>query len=70
MPPFEVDAPPVDKIPVDKIADLQPENVYASAIANMPQQKYNDYKLKAAGPQRRLKETCTQPYLLGSLGRV
>lgn len=46
--PFEVDTPPVDKIPVDKIADLQPEAVYASAIANMPQQKFNDFKIKAA----------------------
>ena len=46
--PFEVDTPPVDKIPVDKIADLQPDAVYASAIANMPQQKYNDFKFKAA----------------------
>jgi len=46
--PFEIDTPPVDKIPVDKIADLQPEAVYASAIANMPQQKFNDFKIKAA----------------------
>lgn len=46
--PFEVDTPPVDKIPVEKIADLQPEAVYASAIANMPQQKFNDFKIKAA----------------------
>ena len=45
---FEIDTPPVDKIPVEKIADLQPEAVYALAIANMPQQKANDFKLKAA----------------------
>lgn len=46
--PFEVETPPVDKIPVEKIADLQPESVYALAIVNMPQQHYNDFKLKAA----------------------
>lgn len=46
--PFEIETPPVDKIPVEKIADLQPDVVYASAMANMPQQRYNDYKLKAA----------------------
>ena len=45
---FEIDTPPVEKIPVEKIADLQPETVFASAMANMPQQRYNDYKLKAA----------------------
>ena len=46
--PFEVDTPPVEKIPVDNISDLQPDAVYASAIANLPQQKFNDFKIKAA----------------------
>ena len=46
--PFEIETPPVEKIPVEKIADLQPESVYALAMANMPQQRYNDFKLKAA----------------------
>ncbi|MBK8611264.1 MAG: TolC family protein [Chitinophagaceae bacterium] len=45
--PFEIETPPVEKIPVEKIADLQPESVYASAVANLPQQRYNDYKIKA-----------------------
>ncbi len=46
--PFEIDTPPVDKIPVEKIADLQPDNVYALAMANMPQQRLNTFRLKAA----------------------
>ncbi|UEG50522.1 TolC family protein [Ferruginibacter lapsinanis] len=46
--PFEIVAPPVEFIPIEKIADLQPENVYALAIANLPQQRVNDFKLKAA----------------------
>ncbi len=46
--PFEIETPAVEKIPVEKIADLQPESVYALAIANLPQQKYNDFKIKAA----------------------
>lgn len=46
--PFEIETPPAEKIPVEKIADLQPESVYALAMANMPQQKFNDFKLKAA----------------------
>jgi outer membrane protein len=46
--PFEIETPPVEKIPVDNISDLQPDIVYASAIANLPQQKYNDFKIKAA----------------------
>ncbi len=46
--PFEIEMPPVEKIPVEKISDLQPDAVYALAIANMPQQRVNDFKLKAA----------------------
>ena len=46
--PFEIEEPPADKIPVEPIADLQPENVYALALANLPQQKFNDFNLKAA----------------------
>ncbi len=46
--PFEIEEPPADKIPVEPIGDLQPENVYALALANLPQQKFNEYNLKAA----------------------
>ena len=46
--PFEIETPPVDKIPVEKMADLQPEAVYTLAMANMPQQRVNDFKIKAA----------------------
>jgi len=46
--PFEVDEPPVDQIPIENIADLQPEAVYALALANLPQQRVNEFKLKAA----------------------
>ncbi len=45
---FEIDAPPVEKIPVEKIADLQPDAVYNLAMTNMPQQRVNDFKIKAA----------------------
>ena len=46
--PFEIEEPPADQIPVENIADLQPESVYALAIANLPQQRVNDFKIKAA----------------------
>ncbi|MEO6731575.1 MAG: TolC family protein [Ferruginibacter sp.] len=46
--PFEVAVPPVELIPIEKIADLQPDAVYALAIKNLPQQRVNDFKLKAA----------------------
>ena len=46
--PFDVDIPPVELIPIEKIADLQPDDVYALALKNLPQQRANDFKLKAA----------------------
>lgn len=46
--PFEIEEPSADQIPLEPIAELQPENVYALALANLPQQKVNDYNLKAA----------------------
>ncbi len=46
--PFDVMIPPVELIPVEKIADLQPEAVYALAIANLPQQRVNNFRLKSA----------------------
>lgn len=46
--PLELETPPVEKIPVEKISDLQPEAVYALAVVNLPQQRVNDFNLKAA----------------------
>lgn len=45
---FDIDEPPIDKIPVEPIGDLQPEDVYASALKNLPQQRMNDFNIKAA----------------------
>lgn len=45
---FDVVTPPVNMIPVDPIADLLPEAVYASALKFMPQQKVNDLRIQSA----------------------
>lgn len=45
---FEIETPPVGSIPLETIADLQPEYVYEQALKNQPQQQVNDYNLKAA----------------------
>jgi len=45
---FEIETPPVDKIPVEALADLQPESVYALAIASLPQQKINSLRIQSA----------------------
>jgi outer membrane protein len=46
--PFDVVVPPVGLIPVEPIAELQPDAVYASALANLPQQKVNNLRLQSA----------------------
>ncbi len=45
--PFDLDTPPVDMIPVETFADLQPETVYQLAIANMPLQRVNGLRLQS-----------------------
>jgi outer membrane protein len=45
---FDIDEPAMDQIPVMPIGELQPGDVYSSALANQPQQKMNEYNLKAA----------------------
>jgi outer membrane protein len=44
---FDIEVPPVDKIPVDLIADLQPAAVYALALQNQPAQKVNQLRLQS-----------------------
>jgi outer membrane protein len=46
--PFDVSIPPVESIPVESLADLDPAYVYSLAVKNMPQQKINDMNLQAA----------------------
>jgi outer membrane protein len=46
--PFDIETPPVELIPVDPIADLQPADVYKLALTNQPLQQYDGFKLKAA----------------------
>ncbi|ANE52484.1 TolC family protein [Flavisolibacter tropicus] len=45
--PFDIEAPPVEMIPIEPLAELQPDRVYQLAIVNLPQQKVNDLRLQA-----------------------
>jgi outer membrane protein len=46
--PFDVVAPPVSMIPVENIADLQPDVVYQLAVMNLPQQRVNELRIESA----------------------
>jgi outer membrane protein len=45
---FDVTTPPLASIPVESLGDLQPESVYALALANLPQQKVLNKRIAAA----------------------
>lgn len=68
--PFEIELPSADKIPIENISDLQPERVYALALANLPQQRLNLYNLKAAQKNAEAARGTLYPTLsgYGSLG--
>lgn len=46
--PFDLDTPPVETIPVEPIASLQPDIVYSIAVGTFPQQKMNDLRITSA----------------------
>ena len=68
--PFEIEEPPVDKIPIEPIGELQPENVYALALVNLPQQRYNEFNLRAAEKNSLVAKAALYPTIsaFGNLG--
>ncbi|MBL7749645.1 MAG: TolC family protein, partial [Chitinophagaceae bacterium] len=46
--PFDVLTPPVERIPIIPLAELQPETVYITAINTLPQQKINQLRIQSA----------------------
>ncbi|MES1216550.1 MAG: TolC family protein [Bacteroidota bacterium] len=68
--PFEIETPPVNTIPVESLADLQPESVYQLAVINRPQQKVDELNLKAALKNVEVAKGSMYPTfsLFGSLG--
>ena len=45
---FELVIPPVDKIPVDNLLEIRPEDVYQTALSSQPQIRLNELRRKAA----------------------
>ena len=45
---FDIVTPPVSLIPLEALADLQPDAVYAIAISTLPQQKVNELRIQSA----------------------
>ena len=45
---FDVETPPVDKIPVLSLGEMQPDAVYQLALTSLPQQKINELRIQSA----------------------
>jgi outer membrane protein len=68
--PFDIEEPEVESIPVEPIADLLPELVYAEAIQLQPQQIGNRFRVKSATTAKKSAYFSRYPTLsaFGSLG--
>lgn len=49
--PFDIEAPAIDAIPIENLADLQPAIVYEVAVQTQPLQKMYNYRIEAAQRQ-------------------
>ena len=69
---FDIVTPPVDKIPVESLAELQPESVYNLAMVNLPQQKVDELNVKSALKSVEIARGTMYPTfsLFGSLGTI
>ncbi len=67
---FDVAAVPVDLVPVESLADLQPDAVYSLALANLPQQKVDELNLESTIKSVQVARGSMYPTfsLFGSLG--
>lgn len=46
--PFEIETPPVETIPLESLADMEPEYVYALALQTQPQQREDSFRILGA----------------------
>lgn len=66
--PFEIEIPPVDRIPVEKITDLQPDYVFQLAIQNQPAQKVNQLNLQSAQANIKIAKAAMYPSISAFVG--
>ncbi len=66
---FELETPPVDMIPVETFAELQPDLVFKLALQNMPLQKVNMLRLQALEKYQKSARGSMYP-TLGAFGNL
>ena len=60
---FGIETPPVDQIPLESFAELQPELVYQSGLSMQPEQKMYEFRIKAAEKNVRVSKSLMYPTL-------
>lgn len=60
---FGIETPSVDQIPIESFAELQPNLVYESALQLQPQQKANEFRIKAAEKNVQISRALMYPTL-------
>ena len=64
--PFDVDIPNVETIPLENLADLQPESVYLLALDNQPNIKSNRFRIKSGEKNILVNKSGLYPSITGS----
>jgi len=65
---FEIDVPPVEKIPIENFADLMPEYVYKTALTNQPGQKVNLLRLQSVEANVKVAKAAMYPTISAFAG--
>jgi outer membrane protein len=66
--PFDIETPDLEKIPLEPLAEMEPELVYKVALANLPQQRINDFNIRAAEKNSLAARGAMYPSLSGFIG--
>ncbi|MFY8127150.1 MAG: TolC family protein [Chitinophagaceae bacterium] len=68
--PFDVTTPPVDQIPIEPLAELDPAGLYKLALTTQPLQKANELRIKSANKSILAARTLLYPTIsaFGGLG--
>jgi len=66
--PFAVDTPAVESIPLEPLAELQPDYVYQLALTTQPQQKVNDLRIKGGEKTVKANKAYMYPSIAGFYG--
>jgi outer membrane protein len=59
--PFDLDIPPVERIPIESLAELEPANLYKLALTTQPQQRVNNLRFKAAESNLKVAKAAMYP---------